>query len=113
MLAKSRPGFRALVVGPDQTHHGNGHGALEAQRGELMAIAPLVVEVLHGLQRALAQGPTGPTFATTAPTDSAYLTLPAALERSGLSYLEFRRAVQAGEVKVRGRRYRRADVERL
>lgn len=79
------------------------------------SLQAVFVEVLQALRAALTQGPigpTGPTDGSTGPTP-AYVGKADALALVGISDRELRRAVQAGEVKMRGRRYRRTDLEAL
>lgn len=115
------PSGGVLVPGPAEIPtNGNGHhGSLATvgqQTGESLApVAPLMVNLpadwltalLTRAERVLSQ------TSQTSQTDPAYVPLPEALRLSGVSRAELRKAVQAGEVKVRGRRYRRTDVEAL
>jgi len=135
--AKARPGFptrywqadveKLRQTSPGEVRTGlleavtavpsNGNGKVATVRTPSPATEAFFVELLQALRGALAHGPTGatgPTAGATGPTDPpAYMTLAEALARSGLSRAEFQLAVAAGEVKVRGRRYRRKDVEAL
>lgn len=99
--------------------NGNGHGDHAAELtkssfvnnpGEdpIRQLAALVVQ-------ALTHPPTGPTGPTTGPTGptAAYVAKAEALAIAGVSDDQLRRAVTAGEVKLRGRRYRRTDLETL
>lgn len=99
--------------------NGNGHGRQTAEltkssllnnSGEdpIRQLAALVVQALTHPPI----GPTGPTSAPTGPT-AAYVDKAAALAIAGVSYGQLRAAVQAGEVKQRGCRYRRQDLEAL
>lgn len=135
ITAKARPGFATLYRAADvemlaqtasgEVHTGllepgpgaasNGNGAGLAVRGSSAPIEALLVDVLHAVRAALTPGSTGPTGPTNGPTGptAAYVAKPEALALAGVSDAELRRAVQAGEVKMRGRRYRRKDVEAL
>jgi hypothetical protein len=108
-----RTGVRPVVLAPGQAVAGNGHGAIAPAPADAGALAHVLVQLLHAVRQELLAGLDGPTGGPTGPTPPTYLTLGEALARSGLSVREFRAAVQAGEVKKRGRRFRRADVERL
>jgi hypothetical protein len=134
--ARARPGFPTLYLAADveklkQSDPGevrtgllesapavssNGNGAVAHRRdGSAPWEGPLtqvLLTVLHTLTHP-PTGPTGPTVAPTGATDSAYVDRTAALAIAGLSDDELRKAVRAGEVKVRGRRYRRKDLEQL
>lgn len=93
----------------------NGRGAVAALRRR-SSFEALGVEVLHAVRAALTHdGATGPTSPTTGPTGptAAYVAKAEALAIAGVSDTELRRAVRAAEVKVRGRRYRRKDLEQL
>jgi hypothetical protein len=107
------------VLATSQAGNGNGHGAAisniatsdknyRTAEDPIRQLAALVVQAL----RQDPMGPTGPTIAPTGPT-AAYVDKAAALVIAGVSYGELRAAVQAGEVKQRGRRYRRKDLEAL
>ncbi len=72
----------------------------------LQQVFALVLRALEAPQAAQdPQGPQGPT--------PAYVDKTEALAIAGVSYGALRAAVQAGEVKQRGRRYRRTDLEAL
>ncbi len=141
--AKARPGFPTLYLRAEveklaQTSRqevrtgfleevapasSNGHGALAHQRTRIATFEEVLLDVIQALRGALAQGsigPTGPTGAATGPTDGGptgptakYVDRAEALAIAGVSDDQLRKAVKAGEVKVRGRRYRRKDVEAL
>jgi hypothetical protein len=106
---------RTGLLEPGQAGNGNGHGAY-IQTGiknipaddPIRQLAALVVQ-------ALTQGPIGPTGPTVAPTGPtpAYVDKAEALVITGVSYGQLRKAVKAGEVKQRGTRYRRTDLEAL
>lgn len=101
---RAADGQRAIVVpgpvAPTIPASSNGHGPLVRIPG---------AEEIAALVRAVSQ-----TLSQTSQTDKpAYVSLDDALHLSGLSRAELQKAVAAGEVKVRGRRYRRADVEAL
>jgi hypothetical protein len=110
---------RTGLLEPGAAGNGNGHGSAisniatsdkkyGAADDPIRQLAALVVQ-------ALTQGPIGPTGPTSAPTGptAAYVDKTAALAIAGVSYGQLRAAVQAGEVKQRGRRYRRQDLEAL
>lgn len=133
--AKARPGFPTLYAVADveilaQTSRQevrtgvltavppgptNGNGAMAHQRTRIATFEELLIDVLHALRGALLKGPTGATGPTDGPTGptAAYVDKTEALAIAGVSYGALRAAVQAGEVKQRGRRYRRQDLEAL
>lgn len=133
--ARARPGFPTLYLaahvenlsqtgsqevriglledGP--TGNGTGHGSIASLRGPAPLSEAWFVDVLQALRAALTHdpiGPTGPTSAPTGPT-AAYVDKVEALAIAGVSYGALREAVKAGEVKQRGWRYRRKDLEAL
>jgi hypothetical protein len=94
----------------------NGNGTGASLRARANPYEPALVELVQTLQRVFTDattGPTGPTIAPTGPTDPAYVSRAEALAIAGVSDDELRKAVAAGEVKMRGRRYRRRDLEQL
>jgi hypothetical protein len=102
-----------LETGP--AGNGNGHGAVASLRSPAPLSEAWFVDVLQAFRAALTHGPIGPTGPTSAPTGptTAYVDKAEALAIAGVSYGELRAAVRAGEVKQRGRRYRRKDLEAL
>lgn len=114
-----QPGPATGFLVPGTGSNGHGHSAgLQVSAppavdpGQVQAFAAMVLAVLTEVRKGDAQDPQGAQGAQGA-QGPVYLTLLEALARSGLSRDEFRKAVAAGEVKVRGRRYRRTDVEAL
>lgn len=104
-----------LVPGPAVApSNGNGKGTDALIRAGAAAISqppatdpgPDVLRVLVTAARQLLSE----TSQTPTP---AYVPKPEALAIAGVSAGELRKAVQAGEVKTRGRRYRRTDLEQL
>ncbi len=135
ITSKARLGFPTLYLATDveilrQTASGevrtgileavppassNGHGAVAHRPDGIVVPDGLLTQVLHAFLHALTHpppGPTGPTHGSDR-SDSAYVEKPEALAITGVSEDELRKAVQAGEVKRRGRRYRRKDLEAL
>jgi hypothetical protein len=98
--------------------NGNGHGGAIPATQNLDKFNPAADDPIRQLAAAFRAfllaptGPTGPTAAPTGPT-AAYVDKAEALAIAGISYGALRAAVQAGEVKQRGRRYRRPDLEAL
>jgi hypothetical protein len=115
-LRLATPGeVRTGVLEAGQAVPSNGNGAIASLRGRTPSYEEAIVELVQTVQRALTQaatGPTGPTIAPTGPT-AAYVPKTEALAIAGVSDDELRKAVAAGEVKIRGRRYRRVDLEAL
>ncbi len=135
ITAKARPGYPTLYRAADvemlrqttaqEVHtglleavppaHGNGHGAIASLRPSASPYDGLFAEALQVIVQTLRPGPTGPTGPTPAPTGPtpAYVDRAKALAIAGVSYGALRQAVKAGDVKQRGRRYRRTDLEAL
>jgi len=112
------PSTGFLVPGPALAGpNGNGNGTTgRAQVGSKVGaglILPASIEDLWQVIAAVVQHAVSETSQTSVVHMPAYVPLPEALRVSGLSRSAFRRAVAAGEVTVRGRRYRRTDVEAL
>jgi len=113
-IARERqPGATAFVlpVGVTPPSNGNGHGTRSALQTREIVSPPegssSGMEALTAFAVALRQ------LSETSETRSAYVDKAEALAIAGVSYGELRAAVQAGEVKQRGRRYRRQDLEAL
>ncbi len=111
IAATRQPGPPKPFLVPDGLRpavNGNGHGsqlpAISHPPSELLSSGE---ELLKALMTALVH-----SMSQTSQT-SAYVDKTEALALSGVSAGELRRAVKAGEVKVRGRRYRRTDLEAL
>jgi len=99
----------------DQAGNGNGHGrALAPQPAGL--VTPSGEDVLRLVFAAALRALSAEKPATSESSEkpvAAYVAKAEALALSGLSATELRKAVQAGEVTMRGRRYRRKDLEAL
>jgi len=108
-----RQTVRTGVLAAGQTSNGNGSHAIAHQRHEPTPGGVLLREVLHELRAMLRHGATGATDGVTGAPDPAYVDKAEALAIAGVSYGQLRQAVKAGEVKQRGRRYRRKDLEQL
>ncbi len=106
-LERQRGPLPAFLVpaARDQAANGNGHGSTA------LAIAPNSSVQGEDLLRALI-GALVHSMSQTSQT-SAYVDKTEALAIAGVSYGALREAVKAGEVKQRGRRYRRTDLEAL
>ncbi len=133
--ARARPGFPTLyrqadleivkqasrgevqtgILEPIAGSNGNGNSRHALQEQKMFPgddpIRQLAAFVVQALTHAPI-GPTGPTHAPTGPTP-AYVDQATALAIAGVSVQALRQAVQAGEVKQRGRRYRVQDLEQL
>lgn len=116
LVAERRTEARAFVLpaGVTSPVTGNGHGGaagLEGASVDLLRtrndLLPAGTDLLRAFAVALRQ------MSETSQTRAAYVDKPEALAIAGVSYGELRAAVQAGEVKQRGRRYRRRDLEAL
>jgi hypothetical protein len=95
--------------------NGNGHQTGISPLTPLTSTAADVASVLCSLVAALqALSPArAETSENSEKSAAAYVDKTAALAIAGVSYGALRAAVQAGEVKQRGRRYRRQDLEQL
>lgn len=133
--AKGKPGFPTLYRAADvellartgsqevqtgvletgTTPTSNGNGAVASLRGQPSHLDGLLTQVLQAALAHLSMSPTGPTGPTNAPTGPTAAYVPKAEARAiaGVSDDALRKAVAAGEVKMRGRRYRRRDLEQL
>jgi hypothetical protein len=116
LASERRPAPPPFVLEAVQAHgNGNGHRpggtdpgtALQRPGGEALLHA-----FIAALDR-LAQSAPSPPVVGELSARPAYVDKAAALAIAGVSYGELRAAVQAGEVKQRGRRYRRTDLEGL
>lgn len=113
--ARQRTAGTGFLV-PDRAavhRNGNGsHGDGQPTADSLSTFTPPIINPGEDLFRALVTAAVR-VVSETSEARPAYVPLPEALRVSGLSRSAFRRAVAAGEVTVRGRRYRRQDVEAL
>ncbi len=113
IASERRPGVTSFVLpaGVDPHLNGNGHRTLTSPVTSLTGLAvqpPPGDDVLRLLFAAALRA-----VSETSETRAAYVDRTEALVIAGVSYGELRAAVQAGEVKQRGRRYRRKDLEAL
>ncbi len=138
LTAKARPGFPTLyraadveklaqtsaqevwtgILEPGTAAGSNGNHTSDVSNTQIavrLAADDPIRQLAALVVQALTHAPTGPTGPTVAPTGStaAYVDKDEALTIAGVSYGELRKAVQAGEVKQRGRQYRRKDLEQL
>lgn len=117
---------RTGLVEAVQASPASGNGAIAHQRTRVALFEEVMMDVLHAWHGALTNGATGPTVSTVAPTGPTattsggptaptprYVDRVEALAIAGVSDEELRKAVKAGEVKVRGRKYRVKDLEAL
>lgn len=120
IASERRPAAAAFVLPPGVTSPvtpgtGNGHGrATDLTNRHFQNVTSgdpmqqLCAFVLHSLQ-----SPPSPPVAGTVAERPAYVAKAEALTIAGVSYGALRAAVRAGEVKQRGTRYRRKDLEAL
>jgi hypothetical protein len=120
LASERRPAPPPFVLEAVQAHgNGNGHREpahavstrLIGPAGE-DAIGQFFALLVRSIQSPPALPPSSPASDTVADRP-AYVDKAAALAIAGVSYGELRAAVRAGEVKQRGRRYRRTDLEGL
>jgi hypothetical protein len=117
-IARERqPGAKAFVLpaGVTSPVNGNGHGR-QLPAVSIDTASPTGEDVLRlvfaaALQRLTAEPPA--TSENSEKSTAAYVDKTEALAIAGVSYGELREAVRKGEVKQRGRRYRRQDLEAL
>jgi hypothetical protein len=104
-----------LAASTDRPTNGNGHHAGEALDRVTTPVIPGddLLRPGDNLLRVLVTAAARVMSETSQTPTAAYVTRAEALAIAGVSAGELRRAVQAGEVKVRGRRYRRQDLEAL
>jgi len=98
--------------------NGNGHGAPTLnphwiQGGSNLPVGDDPIRQLFAAALRAVLSPPSPPSPPSVAERAAYVPRAEALALAGVSADELRRAVQAGEVKVRGRRYRRKDLEAL
>jgi len=109
MVQERRQAAKAFVLpaGVTSPVSGNGHSSAAAIELSRNRDIPPGADLLHAVALALRQ------MSETSQTRAAYVDRAAALAIAGVSARELRAAVAAGEVKQRGRRYRRQDLEAL
>jgi hypothetical protein len=111
---RQTPAPFVLPAGTPVGGNGNGHSAGTGQvtPGQALAItSPTAPDQVASILCSFVAALRG--VSETSETRSAYVDKAEALAITGVSYGELRAAVQAGEVKQRGRRYRRRDLEAL
>jgi hypothetical protein len=96
-----------LPAGVTSPVSGNGHGRAEGLQIAGPELSSSGQDLLRAFAVALRQ------MSETSQTRAAYVDKTAALAIAGVSYGELREAVRKGEVKQRGVRYRRKDLEAL
>jgi len=120
-IASERQRAPAPFVLPTGSNHGNGNGHRAQGSGlpdTTSALSPIrdtedPIRLFCAAMVRVLQSPPSPPLAESRGGEPAYVAKPEALALAGISEHELRRAVQAGEVKRRGRRYRRTDLEQL
>jgi len=117
LASERHPAPAPFVLPAVQTPaNGNGHGQGAALAKPHFGNAVSGDDLIRGLALLISkalQSPPSPPVAETVAERPAYVDKPEALAIAGVSYEALRAAVQAGEVKQRGRRYRRRDLEAL
>jgi hypothetical protein len=119
-IARERhPAPAPFVLGAIPTSHdqsGNGRALVEHKKfqpGTNPVPGDDLIRQFFVLAVQALQSPPSPPVAEKVAERPAYVDKTAALAIAGVSYGALRAAVQAGEVKQRGRRYRRTDLEAL
>ncbi len=110
-VRRQTPAPFVLDASTDHPANGNGHEPSTA----LMTAAPPAAdaELVRTLMTVAVHLLSQTSQTAVSQTPAAYVDKTAALAIAGVSYGALRAAVQAGEVKQRGRRYRRKDLEAL
>jgi hypothetical protein len=116
LASARRPGLQPFVLPASTAGNGNGHGSLTKTAASVairQSEADDPIRQFFDRLMQVLQSPALPPASEKSSEKAAYVDKAEALAIAGVSYGALRAAVQAGEVKQRGRRYRRRDLEAL